>query len=289
MNYYVENAGAEFGYTDLAVERRRANTDIEELEYRKWECDAGTWETVEVTGERGAKLLGKPQGSYYTLSVGRMDLMSDSEIYDCQEELARQLCQMCDKERIFPTRILVVGLGNPNLTPDTVGVKSANTVRPTLHIYKNAPSEFEELECSEIAVCTPGVSSITGLDSADIVKSISRRILPDLIICIDAIATESPKRLGSTLQISNTGIIPGSGVGNKIGAIDYENIGTYVFSIGVPTVINSRVFCDTGVGISPEFNEFDMLVAPREIDEICTNASRIIGGAINQAFGIDEI
>ena len=288
MNYYLDRSDAAFGYSDLALERRSARGDIEGVYYKKWGCDAGVWEELTVSSELGAKEIGKPKGSYYTLSSARMDLLENGEIFDCQEEIARQLCQMCEKERIFPSRILIVGLGNPHLTPDSVGVKSASAVRPTLHIYKNAPEIFEELECSEIAVVTPGVSSLTGLDSAETVKSVCRRICPDLVICIDALATKSPKRLGSTVQISNTGIVPGSGVGNKIGAIDYESIGTAVFSIGVPTVINSRVLCNTGSHIGSEFEEFDMLVSPREIDEICTNSARIIGGAINQAFGLDD-
>ncbi len=288
MNYFIDRSNSLHGYTDLALERRKADTNISGIEYRKWDGDCGTWEAVDVRSEAGARAIGKPEGSYYTLSTGRMDMLSGSEIFDCQEEIARQLCQMCDKERIFPGRILVVGLGNAALTPDSIGVKSARNVRPTLHIYKNAPESFEELECSEIAVCTPDVSSNTGLDSAETVKSISRRIVPDLIICIDAIATQNPKRLGSTVQLSNTGVSPGSGVGNKISAIDYENMGCFVFTIGVPTVIDSRLLCDTGGTISSEFGESGMLVVPREIDEICTVAARIIGGAINQAFGIDD-
>jgi spore protease len=288
MNYYLEDTGEKFGYTDLAIERRRANVETLGISYKKSECDVGTWEEVHVESEAGARTIGKPRGSYYTLSTQRLDLLSQSEFFDCQEELARRLCQMCDEEHIFPARILVVGLGNADLTPDSIGPKSAKLVRPTLHVYNNAPDDFEALECSEIAVCTPGVLSNTGIDSAEIVKSISRRISPDLIICIDAISTESRERLGTTFQISNTGIVPGGGVGNKMSPIDYPATGSYVFSIGVPTVINSRVLCDTGMGVSESFPKYTMLVAPREIDEIVDVGARIIAGAINQAFGIDD-
>ena len=289
MNYYFENADETYGYTDLVIERNRADISENDIEYRKYDSDGGTWECVHVHSDSGAKSIGKPQGSYYTLSTGRMDLLSNSEKYDVQEELARRLCEMCEQDGIIPARILVVGLGNARLTPDTVGVKSAYTVHPTLHVSKHDNAIFEELECSEIAVCVPGVCADTGLDSSDVVKSIARRVSPDLIICIDSIATNSPVRLGSTIQLSNTGIIPGGGVGNKINAINYDTTGVPVFAIGVPTVINSQVLCNTGTNQASKFGNWSMLVAPREIDEICECSAVIIGGAINQAFGIDDI
>ena len=288
MNYYVEGSNASFGYTDLVIERRRANTENAGVDYKKWESDGGKWECVSLHTEGASRELGKPRGTYYTLHTERMDLLSEGELYDVQEEIARVLCEMCEKERVFPGRILVVGLGNEGLTPDSIGVKSALNVRPTLHIYNEEPDFFEELECSEIAVVIPGVASNTGLDSAEIVKSISRRIAPDLLICIDAIATNSRERLGTTIQLANSGIIPGSGVGNKIGELSYDTVGAPVFAIGIPTLINSRVLCSSD-SVKDTSSLSDMLVAPREIDEIIKAGARIIGGAINQAFGIGEI
>lgn len=289
MNYFIDRANEAFGYTDMATERRKADIELDGVEYKKYNSDGGVWEDIHIHSEPGERSIGKPKGSYYTLSTERLDLLSVAEGFDTQEEIARRLCEMCDKNGIFPARILVVGLGNANLTPDTVGVKSALKVHPTLHIYNQEPDVFEELECSEIAVCTPSVLSRTGIDSAEIVKSISKRISPDLIICIDSLMTSSPKRLGCSIQMSTTGIVPGGGIGNKMGAIDYESLGVPVFSIGVPTVINSRVFCNTDMGVSNKRYALGMLVAPREIDEICERAAEIIGSAINQAFGIDTM
>ncbi len=282
MNYFYDKENLNYGFTDLASERGRFDIELEGVEYKKRNSDGGIWEIISINTKRGENAVGKAIGTYYTLSCGRTDLLSENEAWDVQEEVARNLCEMCEKDHIFPGRILVVGLGNSALTPDTIGVKSALEVKPTLHIYNQEPAVFEELDTSEIAVCTPGVLSQTGIDSSEIVKSITKRISPDLVICIDALATKSPERLGTAIQMTNTGIVPGSGVGNRISAINYDTLGVPVFSIGLPTVINSRVFS----GENDKYSKWNMLVAPREIDEICTKGAKIIGGAINQAFGI---
>ena len=272
-------------YTDLAVERRRADTDARGVEYRSSECSVGIWECVKISSDEGAKSIGRPKGRYDTLCTGRMDLLSEDEIDDATEEIAKKLCESIDGTSAIPERLLIVGLGNRNLTPDSVGPKAASLVKPTLHIKEFDEEMFESLECSEIAVITPGVTAESGLESTEIIKGISRRILPDAIIAVDAIATRSVERLGSTVQISDTGLFPGSGIGNSRNALTEGNIGIPVIAIGVPTVIDSRVF-----GLTEETKiksgSDAMMVSPKEIDEITTTAARIIGGAINQAFGI---
>ena len=272
-------------YTDLAVERRRANTDVKGVEYKSSECGAGVWECVRIFSEEGAKSIGRPIGHYYTLNTGRLDLLLEDEIDDATEEIAHKLCEAVDGVRAVPDRILIVGFGNRNLTPDSVGPKTASTVKPTMHIKDFDEETFNALACSEIAVIAPGVYAESGLDSIDVVKSVARRVLPDLIIAVDSIATRSQERLGSSIQISDTGLFPGSGVGNHRSAFNESTAGVPVISIGVPTVIDSRVF---GVkdGNVADFSGEPMLVSPKEIDEITTVSSRIIGGAINQAFGI---
>lgn len=272
-------------FTDLAVERRRINPEIRGVEYKSVECGVGIWECIKIGSEEGARSIGRPKGKYDTLSTGRMDLLSEDEIDDATEEIARKLCEMMDSASAIPDRLLVVGLGNRNLTPDSIGPKAACLVKPTLHIKDFDEEMFSSLECSEIAVITPGVTAESGIDSAEIVKGISRRILPDAIIAVDAIATRSAERLGSTVQISDTGLFPGSGIGNSKSALTESTLGIPVIAIGVPTVIDSRIFgVQDATKIKP--NAEAMMVSPKEIDEITTNAARIIGGAINQAFGI---
>ncbi len=267
-------------YTDLAVERRRADTDIRGVEYTSSECEVGVWECIRIYSDEGARSIGRPRGSYSTLNIGRMDLISEEEVDEASEAVAKKLCEVTDHLGIIPERILVVGLGNRNLTPDSVGPKTAEIVKPTLHIKEFDEEMFYSLGCSEIAVIAPGVSALSGLDSAEVVKGVSRRIIPDMIIAVDAIATSSVERLGTTVQISDTGIFPGSGVGNSRGAINESTMSTPTIAVGVPTVIDFRVF-EKG-----EKSDTAMLVAPKEIDEITNIAARIIGGAINQAFGI---
>lgn len=282
-SYYTERDCTEAGgYTDLAVERRRINTETRGVEYKSAECDGGIWECVRILSEEGARSIGRPRGRYDTLNTGRMDLLGESEIGDATEEIAKKLCETVEAYSVIPERLLIVGLGNRELTPDSVGPKAAAIVKPTLHIKEFDRDTFLGLECSELAVLCPGVTAQSGIESAEVIRGVTRRIMPDAVIAIDAIATRSPERLGSTVQISDTGLFPGSGVGNSRAALNEDTLGVPVIAVGVPTVIDSRVFG----GKASAFDGEPMLVAPKEIDEITTVAAQIIGGAINQAFGI---
>ncbi len=285
-SYYTDRKEKDASfYTDLAVERRRANINTPGVEYTSYESDMGIWECVRIFSIEGARSIGRPCGKYYTFSTGRLDLLAEDEIDDATEEIAKKLCEAIDDIEVIPTRILVVGLGNKNLTPDSVGPKSAKIVKPTLHIKDFDKEMFEALDCSEIAVLCPGVTAESGIDASEVIKGVTRRILPDVIIAVDAIATRSVERLGTTVQISDTGLFPGSGIGNARVGITEDTLGIPIISIGVPTVIDSRVFTADASGEKKLSGEA-MLVAPKEIDEITEVAGRIIGGAINQAFGI---
>ena len=210
-----------------------------------------------------------------------MDDLSEDECEDASDEIARKLCEICDVDRIVPVRILVVGLGNRDLTPDSIGPRAADRVVATMQIMNYDTERFDSLECSEIAVMTPGVSAKSGLDALDWVVGISERLHPDVIFAIDALASRSPDRLGRTVQISDTGIFPGSGVGNTRAEISKRKLGIPVIAIGVPTVMDSRHFSSDGI-ITGE----PMFVSPREIDGIVDSAAKIISGGINQAFGL---
>lgn len=272
-------------YTDLAIERRRAELDVEGVAYTSKETEGGVWECIRIFTEEGAKSIGRPIGHYDTLNTGRLDLLGDDEIDYATEEVAKKLCEEIDGVNTPPERILVVGLGNARLTPDSTGPKSAALVKPTLHIKTFDEETFNSLGCSEIAVITPGVTADSGIESADVVRGVARRVMPDVIIAVDSIATRSVERLGATVQISDTGLFPGSGVGNHRSALTEDTLGAPVIAIGVPTVIDSRVFA-LGNFDEKKITGEAMLVSPKEIDEITDVASRIIGGAINQAFGI---
>ena len=275
-NYFTDRKDEGGFYTDLAIERRRVSPDARGVEYKSQECDGGVWECVRIFSAEGERSIGRPMGNYDTLNTGKMELLDEDGILDATEAVARKLCERIDGVSAIPDRLLVVGLGNRNLTPDAVGPRAAANVKPTLHISSFDKEAFEELGCSEIAVLCPGVTAESGMESADIIRGVCHKIAPDAIIAIDSIATESKERLGSTVQISDTGIFPGSGVGNTRDALTETSLGIPIISVGVPTVLDSRVFGDKEA----------MLVVPKDIDEITSVAARIIGGAINQAFGI---
>lgn len=287
MERYVIKNEFRADASDLALERRRADVDLPGVEYRRERADIGSWERIKIRSEEGARSIGRPMGVYDTLTLPRMCDLDCDEIDDAKNEVAKGLCRICDASEIAPDRILVVGLGNPSLTPDAVGALSADRVAPTMHIKREDEHLFYSLECSEIAVITPGVSGKSGLEAAETVRCICERIKPDVVFAIDALAAGAPSRLGTTVQICNTGIQPGAGIGNGRLEISEGTLGVPVIAIGVPTVINSQLFIvENGEARAPRRSE-GMFLCPQYIGEIVANAAKIIGGGINQAFGLD--
>ncbi len=268
-------------YTDLALERHRADLTIPGVEYSKESRPLGCWERIKISTKKGAESIGRPLGLYHTLSFTRADMLSADAMDDAKNEIASELCRILDETDIFPGRILVVGLGNRSLTPDSIGCATAAEVKPTMHIKDWDRRAFTRLGCAEMAVITPGVASESGLDAVVSVKGICDLIRPDAVIAIDALASRSAERIGSTVQICNSGISPGSGIGNPRLSIGIETVGVPVIAIGVPTVIDSRVLCS-----EDNFPGPPMFVSPKEIGEIVSCSAKIIGGGINRAFGI---
>ena len=282
MNGYLnEECRGEEYYSDLASERRRADTTIKGVEYRERKCHAGTWEIIRITNSEGAESIGRPMGCYRTLNTKRIDRFDFEDFDEAQNEIAAALCELFAERGVLPQKLLVVGLGNEELSPDAIGPLTASMVKPTLHIMDCDSRMFDALECSGIAVICPSVAAKTGLDSATVIKCVFDEIKPDAVIAIDALAARSRTRLGTTIQLSDTGVCPGTGLGDGRCAIDEELLGVPVVAIGVPTVINSRYFCG-GKGDADEF-----FVAPKDINALVNNAAKVLSGSINQAFGID--
>lgn len=285
--YFTErNYKGAMPYTDLALERRRADIDIPGVEYRKESAAVGSWERIKISTKRGAESIGRPIGIYNTLCTERMDLLDCGEIEDAKDEIAAELCSILEESEVFPGRLLIAGLGNPYLTPDAVGCECAKAVKPTMHIKEFDRRMFEGLGCSELAVITPGVMATSGLDAAVTLRGLCDIIRPDAVVVIDALCSRSAERLGRTVQICNTGLSPGSGLGNCRLSIGSETLGVPVIAVGVPTIIDSRMLCSEqgegccGQGFDP------MFVSPKEINEIVSASAEIIGGGINRAFGI---
>lgn len=270
--------------SDLACERRRADVGAPGIKFQSESIGEYRWERLAVTNTEGAESIGRPIGNYNTLNIPGLTLLDDADIADAANEISKELCASLDRLGVIPERLLVVGLGNRELTPDSVGPRVAERVTATMHVKNFDRRFFSELDCSEIAVCTPGVTSKTGMEAAEIVMAICERLEPDAVIAIDSLASRSTERLGKTIQISDTGIFPGSGIGNGRRPLNESTLGSPVIAIGVPTVINAKIL----IGDCRESDEGteELFVSPKDIDAITNISSRIIAEGINQAFGI---
>lgn len=283
--YILRGMANAYEGSDLALERKRADTELQGVEYRVDYGGIGTWERIRISSEEGAHSIGRPMGHYDTLTLPRMDTLDAQETDDAVEEMARELCRITEHAGAHPERILVIGLGNPTLTPDSVGTRSAEMVRPTMHIAEDDPALMAALDCSEIAVITPGVRPCSGISTESYVKGIVSATTPDMVIAVDSMAAGSPSRLGSTVQICDTGIHPGSGMRRRKDALNSETLGVPVIAIGVPTVIHADLLVREHAELRAASEGERMFVSPTEIGAIVQSAARIISGGINQAFG----
>lgn len=250
--------------TDLAVESYESadKTNIDGV--RVTESDGVT--TVEVLNENGAAQIGKPVGKYITCMVP--SFVTDTDIFDGRlNKLADILRSLLPADC---SAVLVAGVGNLDITADALGPISANYVLATRHIKDNKLfSDF-----SNVASIQTGVLGDTGIESAELVKGVVNQIQPSCVIAVDALAASSTDRLGTTVQLSNTGIAPGSGVGNHRYEISSATLGVPVVSIGIPTVVSTSV-------ISGVSGDARMFVTPREIDRVIDQGSKLIGMTIN--------
>lgn len=253
--------------TDLAVEcfESAEKTKLDGVIVR--ENNAVT--TVEVTNENGARALGKPKGKYVTLNV--QSFVTDTNVFDERlNEFSSVLKTVLPKNA---ASVLVVGVGNENITADSLGPKTNDYVLATRHILPDLQKSLAADDLFNVATVTTGVLGETGIETAEIVKGIVRQISPDCVIAVDALAASSAERLGTTIQFSDSGISPGSGVGNHRDEISSTTVGVPVIAIGIPTVVSTGVI--SGDGSDTAF------VTPREIDRITEQGAKLIGMGIN--------
>ncbi len=280
--------------TDLAIERRRADTEIEGVSYTEKVHGEVTCGTLTVESEEGAKEIGRPIGHYVTLKSKPFSAQSEDELSCEASLLAAVLKELC---QAHPSHVMVAGLGNRALTVDAIGPLAASRTVATAHLAELEPRLFSSLDCSRISVLSPGVLSETGIESAELIKNAVKVCKPDLVILIDALAARGLERLASTVQISDTGLCPGAGVGNHRKAIDKETLGVPVLVIGVPTVIDSATLLFDTLSAEGEGEPSSemmqtlaklqgLFVCVRECDAVTENASRLIAEGINRAFGI---
>ena len=272
--------------------------------------------TVKIETENGAKTMGKPVGTYITIEAPNMATPDEDYHEEVSGEISRFLKQfLCDEKKEYS--VLVVGLGNRKVTPDALGPYVVDNLHITRHIVKEyGKYAMGEEKVHMVSAVVPGVMGQTGMETVEIIRGVVKETKPDVVIAIDALAARNTRRLNRTIQIADTGINPGSGVGNHRNAITLETVGVPVIAIGVPTVVDAATIVnDTmenllaalessealkGIGlvmqgysaaekyelvkelISPHLH--GMFVTPKDIDETVKRISYTISEALNLLF-----
>lgn len=253
--------------TDLALECYESLTKTELEGVAVEESDGIT--TVKVLNDFGAKAIGKPIGSYVTLQV--KSFVSNTDIFDGRlDAFSKVLSSLIPKSA---KSVLVAGLGNINITADALGPKTNSYVLSTRRIFDDLKQSSGFADMFPVATITTGVLGETGIETAEIIKGVVSQIHPSYVIAVDALSASSTDRLGTTVQFSDTGISPGSGVGNHRFEISKSTLGVPVISIGIPTVVSTST-------ISGDAND-TAFVTPREIDRITEQGAKLIGMGIN--------
>ena len=317
--------------TDLAVEEQERfpgdGGEVSGVSLRKWrESNSDIRMTeVKILDERGARTMGKPVGTYLTLEADALAKKDESYHEEVSRELAGYLRKLIDqmagkKER--ETKILAVGLGNGQVTPDALGPKVLRNLQVTRHLNAEYGTGFcKDHGLPVLSGIVPGVMAQTGMETAEILKGIVRETGPDLLIVVDALAARSIRRLGTTIQLTDTGIHPGSGVGNHRHSLTLESLGVPVLAVGVPTVVSAAaIVYDTvdvmvetlkkhqgtrGLGqyveemepeeqyllirelLAPEFG--NLYVTPPDVDERIETLSYTISEGIHKALFHEKI
>lgn len=274
-------------YTDLAMESGRVGQglDVPGIEVTRSRQGEVERVRVDVLSEEGAREVGKRPGAYTTLYA------PTPEDGEAGEQL---LCMLADEVRLVAgltdevagDRVLVLGLGNRQATPDAVGPRAADRVLSTRALMRDAGMEG----LREVMAVAPGVYGQTGIEVGELISALVREVRPTLIIALDALCAREPGRIASTVQLTDAGIQPGSGVGNHRAAISSEALGVKVVAIGVPTVVYARaIVADALERMGADAAECarvsgDMIVTPRDIDALVERASRLLSDALNRAL-----
>ena len=231
--------------TDLANERKdiyqkvnKHEGEIDGIETTKENINENlNVERVKIINENGEKAIGKPIGTYVTIDIKNLKIAQEEEIEKASDILSNELKNILNSHIDKQGEILVVGLGNIYVTPDSLGPKVINEIDVTRHIINYLPQYVEE-GTRMVSAIAPGVLGTTGIETVEILKGIVDNIHPKLVIVIDALASRSIERISSTVQISDTGIVPGAGVGNTRSEISVKTLGIPVIAIGIPTVVD---------------------------------------------------
>ena len=272
--------------TDLAIESATSICSVAPIEGIIKKVDFYEREQIEITeisveSQKASEILDRPIGKYITLEnvEGCFSLYSD--LYNEQVELlAKQLKKLIPEET---EKIMVVGLGNTGITPDSLGPVSADKIFATRHI-KRLAKDIDTSDLKEITVVKTGVMAQTGLESSEYVKAVINQTEPQLVVAIDALACSDISHLGTTIQLTDTGISPGSGVENARKELSAKTLGIPCIAVGVPTVADMNTLAEAMCegDVNSEFN--GMIVTPKSIDNLIIRTASIISTAMNRVF-----
>lgn len=305
--------------TDLALERRdlyrKANNVANEINGLETE-EEQLGETIKVTrvkvlNQEGEQAIGKKQGNYITIDIKDLKIAGEEDIQKASEAVTKELKTLIGNLVQPQEDILVVGLGNLYVTPDALGPKVIQDIDITRHLLTYMPEVLEQ-DTRPVSAVSPGVLGTTGIETVEILKGIVDNVHPKLIIVIDALASRSIERISSTVQIADTGIVPGAGVGNQRKELTIDTLGIPVIAIGVPTVVEAATIAADSLNLfiqklqeeahSNEFlnqlqeedkyqmikevlqpADYNFIVTPKEIDDLIENMSSIVARGINFA------
>lgn len=285
--------------TDLAMEARELwqesaerTTRLSGVKATKTKREGYPVTRVDILDQRGEKALGKPQGSYLTIDLTTFWQRKADFFERAVRAVGSQLKELLPEEG----PVLIIGLGNEAMTPDAVGPLAADNILITRHLIAAMPKHFAGFR--PVAVFRTGVLGTTGVESAEAVRGLVAEVKPSLVIAIDALASRRCERVCATVQLSDTGIIPGSGVGNHRSALNQETLGVPVLAIGIPTVVDAATLAvdlleESGVeNIDSEAlrgGKGDLMVTTRDIDQQVRDLSKVVGYGINWALQDLEI
>ena len=275
----LENKGIHPGEKDgVVVQHNQVDKDIKVT-------------TVDIVNRKGEAILGKPMGRYITMEVRGL-IEGDLQEENLKDRAAKALAEHLSKlvKHSYYLKVLVIGLGNEKVTPDSLGPVTVSKVKITSHLFKFFDCDGAE-DMSNVCGLAPGVTAITGMETADIIQKAVELTEPDVVIAIDALAARNIERVSTTIQISDTGISPGAGMGNMRKQLNEETLGTKVIGIGVPTVIDSKTVIleaaeamnlpNQRINAYLAERDFDMVVTSTDIDFLIKAFSDIIAKAMN--------
>ncbi len=281
--------------TDLALERHESagEGEIEGVSLETRNEDGMKISIITVLNQAGEKKLDKPKGKYLTAEMPSLS-KDTTEIENYSRILSGEIKKLLPESGT----VLVVGLGNSSITPDALGPECISSLLATRHISKELACSVGFPTLRSVAALVPGVLGTTGIEAAEIIKGVADEISPSAVVVIDALAARSLNRLGTTVQMCDTGVSPGSGVGNSRKKIDSEFLGIPVIAIGVPTVVDGitvalDIMEESGIMLTPDKktdilkSEKGMMVTPKEIDLVIKRAAKLVSLSLNCALQPD--